>query len=132
MNDTKFADGLFLGYIHYDTAPALQLDARINWQERQAELPKRFLAPLSGPDGKPVGFIEFAFHTTARRLGRWVAVALHPETPQSASANEFFSDLPVVQLLSPISVTEYVSCGKVRLLRDQGRAVREHDPAGTD
>lgn len=132
MNEQAFADGLFFGYAHYDTAPALQLDARINWKEREADLPKRFLAPLSGPDGKPVGFIEFAFHTTARQLGRWVAVALHPETPERASTNEFFPDLPVVHVLSPISVTNYVSCGKVRLLRDQGLAVREHDSAGTD
>lgn len=127
MKDRNYADGLFLGYIHPNTAPGLLLDARINWSEGATELPKRFLAPLSGPDGEPVGFIEFAYHTTPGRLGRWAAVALHPETAQSASSNEFFSDLPVLHVLSPIGVTEYVSCGKMRLLRDQARAVREHD-----
>ena len=118
-----FGDGLFFGYIQPDAFPALLLEAMLTGKPRTTGLPRRFLMPLAGPDGATLGHIEFAYHTTQHKRGRYAATALH------TAQNRPLPDLPIVPTLTPMAVTEYVSCGRMRLLRDQARAVNEYDAA---
>lgn len=98
MDKPRLAEHIFFGFIHPDRHPSLLLDDHINWRDDTSKLPKRFLIPLSGPDGETIGCIEFAYHTTPGRLGRWASVKLHNEPLSLIDPN-----LPVLRVVTPIS-----------------------------
>jgi|GEM_PF-2441625 len=91
-----YLDALFLGFGHPGTAPMLQIDAPIDWKRRELTLPERFCVPLAGPDGEPIGEIEFRFLTTAGRAGRFAAIAIHPAHAEAPPS------IPRLQALSPL------------------------------
>jgi len=92
-------DGLFFGYIQRVENPALLLEAMLSSRTLATGLPRMFLMPLAGPDGATIGHIEFAYHTTQGRRGRYAAVALHPHNSGALPG------LPIVPVLTPMEIT---------------------------
>ena len=96
QDERPLAEWAFFGLIHPDAAPALQLDGLIDWNAGETRLPKHFLVPLAGPDGQPIGSVEFRYLTTANHQGRYAAIALHPVHAEPPP------ELPRLPLLSPL------------------------------
>lgn len=94
--DMRLADGLFLGHVFPAAPPALQLECGIDWTRRVPSLPIHFLAPIAGPDGAAIGFIEFKFLTVQRRQARYAAIRLH------AADSSSLPSVPRLSVLSPL------------------------------
>lgn len=96
QHEQPLAKAVFFGLIHPKAAPSLQLDGCVNWAKKQLDLPERFLVPLAGLDGEPIGYIEFKLLTILRQQARYAAMQLHQ------AHSEDLPSIPRLPLLSPL------------------------------